>query len=263
MRDWDQHIDQYGQLVQETGNDLDTPQRTGMFWGGLAVRSILGIAWPMLKITKTLRAPVEALAQLEHNESGNYMRSANPESRGHYPDMLTRDQQTGILATMLAAKGQAKGACKRLMWANLKRLWLTNNRTAWRVDREKNPELIGKSKPNFAGLSQLAMCFRILEWWWTYPLIMLLDSELIYGAIVYRYFKKEREPINFMLRCGVARTHYPTPTAWLACWLTDPMDMYLRLVRYMKRLPHKAPPLEEIWTLEVMTNIFIGSAEGE
>ncbi len=252
MRAWKGHVNNFGMLVQndgtENGNDLDSPQRMGMFWAGCALREkqkdpydfVWGVNDPHSTLS-LLRCVASA---------GDYMRSPNPKSKGNYCDMMTRDQQTGIIATGVA--GGLKRQIYKLMVFNLKRGWFTNNRTGWRVNRQRDPHLVGKSKPNFAGLSQLAMCFRAMGWWWMYLLTTVLDAELIFNAVKYRWFSKRREPINFILRCGIARYWHPTLTGWIANRINDPDNLHERLVRYMDRGPHQAPPLQNVWTLDMM-----------
>ena len=257
MRTWKNNIDNLGQLVQETGNDLDTAQRMGMYYAGLALRKRFGLD---VTLVDNVIGPDEWLYIAESHIKGDYMRTGNPDSRGYYPDMMTRDQQTGVLAVMLSIRVSktARKRCLRLMWNNLKRFWFTNNKTGWRVDRAKEPEKIGKDWPNFAGLSQLAMCFRVLKWWPLYPLICILDLELIWAAVEDRFFKKQGEPINSIMRAGIAASYYPTPASYIAGKINRAEDMFLRIERYMERGPHKAPPLQQIWSFDLLKK-FISS----
>jgi len=134
----------------------------------------------------------------------------------------------------------------------MKRGWFTNNRTGWRVDRAKEPEKAGKDWPDFGGFDNMAACFRGLDWWWLWPLLVVLDLELIFAAVQYRWFNKKTEPLNFLVRLAIARYWLPTPTALVAMCLTSAGDMAARVERYMIRGPHTAPPLHTIWNYKML-----------
>lgn len=251
--DFRNHVNSYGMLVQDdgtnSGNDLDSPQRMGMFWLGASIRAKMGRP---VEMVWGLCNPIDCLKQL-HDGEGNYRRSPNPTSRGYYYDVMTRDQQTGIIAMMIA--GKLKGMLKQLFWRNMRRGWFTNNSTGWRVNRGLEPEKVGKDWPDFAGFANMAMCFRGMGWWWMYPLIMILDLDNLWGAVQYRFFSKTHEPLNHYVTCAAAWYKYPTPVSWLANRINDGADAFQRIVRYMDRKPHQAPPLYIVWDEQMMKEI--------
>lgn len=270
MRAW--KTNQWGMLVQDdgtrNGNDLDTPQRMGMYWLGVALRNLHRL--PELSGERAVGAerivkPRAALTMLECIEhEGDFMRSNNPASRGNYCDMMTRDQQTGIIAMLYCHddKDIALATLKRLFWNNMKRGWFTNNKTGWRVDRKTEPEKIGTSWPDFAGFDNLSICLRAFTSCRTLqlffmPLLCILDLSLLFGAIQYRWFDKKTEPLNFLVRCGLI-WGVETPISWLAKRLTNPDDMAMRVERYMEREPHKAPPLHYVWTTRLLHVVLRG-----
>jgi hypothetical protein len=256
MRTFQQHTDILRQLVQlESRDDLDSAQRHGMYWIGSLLRAKYKI---LNEDPAPISAPETALVRFEcPAKANNYMRTGNNTSRGYYCDMLTRDQQTGIIALILAGGKNTKHRLWPLMKENLKRGWFTNNTTGHRVQRDKQPELVGKSRRDFAGFEQLAMCLRGLLGIWAYPICEILDLTLLFSAIKYRWFNKQREPLNFMVRCGVSALWVPTLSSWLARRITNPLDMFSRLVRYFNRGDDLGPPMFKQWTYETLKKLFV------
>lgn len=256
---WLDHIDSYRLITQKLGDQGDTAQRMGMaqmgYW--LKVKRLkLKDEIPISKIA----SPKETLELLECKDKlGRYKRHVDPSTKWSRCDILTRDQGTGIAATMLAGsltssndkeKSFFKQKIKRYFWEIFKpkkellesSAWWSPlipffrmfNFTGWR--NAGDPTYTNKSKADISGFMIPSILLRGLSPLW-YPVFTVLDGEVFLAAVGEKLFgKPEKDDVlNFVLRAVIARQVYPTIFGWLASKLIDTAEMERKLTAYFTR----------------------------
>lgn len=249
-RDWADHIDDYGLITMKSGGAGDQAQREGMFAMGQLLRSLVGLA-PKPVENKT--DPFMASVYHEVGNTGDYRRSGNKESKFYRDDMLTRDQATGITALLLVVG--SKSRLKKFFMNMVKRKFMTNNATSWRSIN--TPEDWGKSRADFFGFHQIAMCIRELKMWYLYPLAWICDLGLLFDTIKYKGYNNNVDVVSYILRLSIAKKYQKTLMGQLCAKLCDSKDLHDRLRVYFTRTygEEVGPPMELVWTSQMMERV--------
>ena len=144
-----------------------------------------------------VRHPVEHLTE---NGFGSYYK--NP-----WRGCISRDQMTGILAGIIGTKDRY--AALRLIFHHALSLFLFSYNTVHNGHRFK-PDTW--KLPDFTGPDVWSLEIRSLGWFAVifYPLLCVLDLQLLFSAIYNRVNEKD-DPIKAI----ISREHMPTPTSWL------------------------------------------------
>ena len=245
---WEEHLDKNGMIVQKLGDDCDQAQREGMF--SVGQKNTIN---PILIPKKSL--PEVSLKLLESDVPGDYKRTGNDDSRCARNDMLTRDQATGIIALMSVVKDNKR--LKKFFINMLKRGFFTNNKTK-HADAGANPENYGKSKRDFLGFDQIASCIRMLNWYWMWPLVWIGDLSLLYSTLNIRFWNKDDDVLNYVVRLVMARLMFNTVIGSICAKIADPDDLYGRLVVYFTRTNDSGdhgPPMYEVYNLDFLRKV--------
>jgi hypothetical protein len=255
---WKDHLDENRMIIQKLGDDCDQAQREGMFAMGQYLREKYGM--PNIHVPRKLSVE-ESLALLESENKGDYKRTGSPNSRCSRADMLTRDQSTGIIASMLSAEDRER--MKSFFWNMAKRGFFTNNKTSHR--NADIPEKHGTSKRDFLGFDQICNCIRFL---WKSPLLfpitLLGDLSLLYSTIKYRYFEKEStDVLNFLLRLSIAKGYFGTYMGRICAKIASSDDLFNRMRAYFTNESYNdhlkatdiGPPMYLIWRKKMIKEV--------
>lgn len=188
----------------------------GSFDGG-DTASILGTLWFFGEFMD-VELPWHAQAQVPIR---------HPDSTKWYsqPDRFSRDQLKAVLAGMLP-HGRAPWQ-KALCDAHKKRHFLT----AWNT--KKNGAMdVPEKRPDFTGPTIWALWIRLLKPWWGRAVLPLLDLELLFSAIHWRLFRKDRVTRMHLLTSLAAYKYSPTWISRLVARINNWEDLAQRWVNH-------------------------------
>jgi len=217
MRSFNKYWDKYGLLVQKDGDGGDTLNRMGHWAIGKYICGSDVSRYFSYKVNRYL-----------HNGDGVYRRHPDPEMWYSDWDRATRDQLTplvialGLIGDTLLLKGLRRQMFKNFFMTV--RLWPRN---VWK-DKDEHNRKAARWRPwsdaTFRDvlISHLALHIRAGRYWYCYPLLLIMDLELLGGAIIKtafgRFNKKVRggDDLNYAARVFQAKEIYPTPFSYLA-----------------------------------------------
>lgn len=251
---WTDHLNGLGMITQKQGDDCDQAQREGMFAMNMAIREKHGM--PIPEVIGKLRPALAARLLEVDDKPGDYKRTGNKDSRCHRPDMLTRDQSTGITALLLVL--DSKKRLSKFFRNMLFRGFFTNNKTGHR--NTDKPELHGKSRRDFFGLDQIANCIRGLGgiYYLLYPLVLLGDLSLLYSTIKVKKYDKKDDVLNYVLRLVISKAYFNTVMGRICAKIADPEDLYRRLHIYFSRQSPNGdhgPPMHELYSVVFLNKV--------
>jgi len=220
----------------------DSAQRAGMWELGLVLEDKIknGIYFKL------------ALSQLEHPWlKGFYRRSPDSDWTGDF-DRMSRDQSTPLVAAM-GVLGLHKFLFFHLLAHILRLGFFTNiRRNGATKENHGLPTPNGKvfnysiKLPDIAGPSFWGLYFRGFRFLGIicYPVLCLLDLELLVGAIAWKY-RKGNDVLNYLVLTRYARYRLPTPISWLGFKLEDKQLLKTKLDVYFDGTEYE--PLRNIW----------------
>ena len=101
--------------------------------------------------------------------------------------------------------------------------------------------------PDIAGPSFWAIYFRGFTWLGVlvYPILCFLDIELLLGSILWRYYRKGNDVLNYLCLTRYARARLPTPLSWLALKVEDKQLLKTKLTLYFDSSEYQ--PILKTW----------------
>lgn len=212
------HVDKYGFIVQADGDGGDTAQRHGFYW--LAVK----LTGQQVLSNPPILGPLDTLDLLSNFRRRGFVRHPfqgpdfrPPETFRDDPNHFSRDQQD-VLVCMMSV--HTMGPYLRwTAWNHVKRLGRYQNK-------------------DWANLSTIGIYIRAFRAWYLWPLLCLLDLQLLFNAFSI-WVKAMRNPdhsddLNHIARLVHAQAVLPTPVSWLA------RKLY-KLIRPKGPLSHAEP----------------------
>jgi hypothetical protein len=193
------------------------------------------------------------LGVLEHPKwKGFYRRSPDSDWTGDW-DRMSRDQSTPLVAAM-----GAMGLYKHLFWhllSHVLRLGFFTNIRRNGATKENHGKPTPNNKifnyniklPDFAGPSFYALYIRGfgLMALVFYPILCILDIELLAGAIAWRY-RKGNDVLNYLVLTRYARHRLPTPISWLGLKLEPKKELWRKLNLYFDETEYQ--PIKHLWS---------------
>jgi len=194
--------------------------------------AIAGNAWAVNKMAVTTDFFMNSKGPVRHPNA--YMWYGRP-------NRFSRDQLIAVLCGLCMKVSKHWGAVERasVVWA-LHYLW------AWHLGRfllftdntkrnfvydspeehrlKATPDVPYRPEwkmPDFTGPEIWALWIRCWRAKWLWPLLIILDLETLASAISWRFFRRnDTVARNHLLITLVSTSVMPTPTSWLAKWIT-------------------------------------------
>lgn len=149
---------------------------------------------------------------------------------GTWDGVISRDQLTGIILGHMKLENRAK------TWDMIKHharrgfLFSYNSRKNGLLPEEAPWKL-----PDFTGPDIWALYLRSFgAWSWiAFPVLCVLDLQMLINAVNIRYVKKEKEHVlNFLGKFFASREYVPTPVSWVTKLLVSKTQMHSALKLY-------------------------------
>lgn len=186
-------IDSWGLYVQADGSNGDSAHRTGL---------VCALAY-LVGDTTNAEFLFDKIQQHLEVAPGVFRRSPYGDTWDTNPRCFSRDQASRlILAFAVLGKKKSLGDWLRAM---TKRFFFHQNNLDDNNGRWKFPDLMG--------LGEWSNIIRGMDWWWAYPLLVLLDLNFL-GMV---YLCKPWDGASlYVPDLKFAQIKFITPTAWLA-----------------------------------------------
>lgn len=186
-------IDSYGLCVQADGSNGDSAHRSGL---ASALESLVGEEDLALFWGRKIKTHLEV-------SPGIYRRSPYGDTWDTHPRCFSRDQASRVIL-----------AYALLGWKKEIRTWLRQMLKRGLFHQNNMHDLTLKWKmPDIMGLGEWSNVIRGLDWWWAYPLLILLDINFIFMV----FLRDSWDGASlYVPDLKYAQIKYPTPTAWLA-----------------------------------------------
>lgn len=267
--------DELGRRIPKEGwvDGGDTLNRVGLYHCGLFYRREMGASEAELAEYPFNKEEDfdKALDMLESpTVSGWYIRHPDPDFWYSRPGVNSRDQDSPVVIGMGLMN---KKRLFRYFLQHMKRLFLFNGNTRRNGASPKNhgnyerlqtppalswwQKLVIKYKipiftlpegyrnynwkmPDISGFEFFSYYIRATNIKILYPLLLILDLDMLVNAIIKKYNKKEYDIINHMNSCCLAYFRMPTPITWfINRYLHSSEDFKNRLHNYFdtKRSP--------------------------
>jgi hypothetical protein len=110
------------------------------------------------------------------------------------PDRYSRDQLIPMLCWAALQNKKDSSLIKKVFWSHLKRGLLL----AWNT-RKNGAMEAPKKTPDFTLFEIWGLWLRVHKVYWAKPILWILDLETLFGAIHWKYFRKDRVTRNHML----------------------------------------------------------------
>ncbi len=226
-------IDKWGLLDKHYLPDGgDTCQREGMFFALLGMQRETECFDGLFVAETRYRAIMDKL----HVYPGIFVRHSWTGYWASDWDRMSRDQ----FQAMIIAAGYFGGSydLRRITRGHLSRGFLrttnTRNNAATKENHGKfwDGELRDYSPQtrDFTTLEIWSNFIRSFRAWYLYPLLILLDLELFFGAIIWRFAPKNNIAMNHTLSQLQSMDRFPTPVSWLARMIM-PVPKLIALIR--------------------------------
>ncbi|MNJ92620.1 hypothetical protein D3C87_102940 [compost metagenome] len=191
-------IDSYGLCVQADGSNGDSAHRTGL---ACALESLIGSEEAAEELGLRIKKYLEVAP-------GIYRRSPYGDVWDTNPRCFSRDQASRVILAfaLLGWKSDIKAWLK----AMAKRGFFHQN--------DMNDQTLKWKVPDIMGFGEWGNVIRGLDWWWAYPLLLLLDLNFI--SMVYLRDSWDGASL-YVPDLKYALQKYPTPAAWLADKVND------------------------------------------
>lgn len=210
--------DQWGTLDKHWRPDGgDSCHRVGMYY------SLLGIMKPIRRQLwyKSKAIDFKTTVLKHHVAPGVLVRHPNLDWDASDWDRMSRDQLHPII---IACGYYDKEELRKLTVGHAKRLFLFTNNTRKNGATKRNHGKMdsgevrdyGWKLPDVTLFEIWALFIRAWGLRVLWPLLWLLDLELLGGAIRWRYFRKHNIAMNHTLTQLQAMDRLPTPVSWLA-----------------------------------------------
>lgn len=193
----------------------------GSFDGG-DTASILGTLWMFGEFLE-VELPWHSVAQVP-------IRHPDPTMWYSQPDRFSRDQLKAVLCGLCARSAGLEEHTvlldtEILFRAHKKRYFLT----AWNTKKNGAMDVPSK-RPDLTGPTIWALWIRLLRPWWGKLVLPVLDLELLFSAIHWRLFRKDRVTRMHLLTSLAALRYSPTWVSWAVARINNWEDLAQRWV---------------------------------
>lgn len=216
-KDLTRYLDDWGLIDKIVGRDGgDVCHKESRYWIALGLMSEASQEKWLKAFNRTTEDAAKNLAYFQPSP-GILLRHPNPKLDAGDWDRGSRDMyKPYIMACGLWNKAQLW----RMIKGHAKRLFLLANNTrqngASKFNHKPPQYDYSPKMPGITGPKVWNCYLRALNKWYLWPLVLIFDPELLFGAVNWRFFKKSNLTQNQATEQIYAMARLPTPLSWLA-----------------------------------------------